>query len=292
MHLPRLHLPIRPPLAVRRIYGVDRPAAFELCREHPVDTAFIQQNLEHAGIGPSGAVGLFSKVDEARLVALAWISGTVTPFGFSDEGLDLLAEYLRARPHCASSLVGPRAQVLGLWERIQGSWGAAREVRDPQLSMVCDSDVSIEGDAEVRPAVLDEASLVLPAAVAMFTEELGYDPTVAGSGYALRSRSLVRAGRTYIKLGPRVDGPGRRVVFKADVGALSADVAQIQGVWTAPDLRGRGIATAALAEVVRQVRRDHAPVVSLYVNHYNHAAFRVYEKVGFRTRSEWASVLL
>ena len=52
---------------------------------------------------------------------------------------------------------------------------------------------------------------------------------------------------------PSRGGP-RRVAFKTDVGAVwdapTGAVVQLTGVWTRDDLRGRGIATAALAAVV------------------------------------------
>lgn len=289
--MPRFSWPVRAPFTLRRLHSVDRAAALEMCRANPVDSVYIQQNLEQDKRGYTGAVGLFDNADSA-MVALAWESGTIVPLGFDDDGLDILADTLRGRPYLANSLVGPRNQVMGLWRRIEDDWGPSRDERVPQYSMVLGADSPIEPDLEVRPATPDEASLVLPAAIAMFTEEVGYDPTVHGNAYAVRSRELIGAGHTYIKLGPRQDGAGRRVIFKADVGVLSSDVAQLQGVWTAPDLRRRGIATAALASVVRQVRRDHAPTVSLYVNHYNTAAIRLYERLGFRVDSEWATILL
>jgi predicted GNAT family acetyltransferase len=52
-------------------------------------------------------------------------------------------------------------------------------------------------------------------------------------------------------------------------------------VWTRPDLRGRGIATAALGEVLR--RGLHlAPTVSLYVNDFNVSGRRLYRRLGMR----------
>ena len=39
-----------------------------------------------------------------------------------------------------------------------------------------------------------------------------------------------------------------------------------------------------MAAVVDLVRREIAPVVSLYVNDWNHSARAAYEKVGFRAR--------
>ena len=49
-----------------------------------------------------------------------------------------------------------------------------------------------------------------------------------------------------------------------------------------PDYRGRGLAVAGMAAVVRDALRRVAPTVSLYVNDYNHPARRVYERCGFK----------
>jgi predicted GNAT family acetyltransferase len=46
-----------------------------------------------------------------------------------------------------------------------------------------------------------------------------------------------------------------------------------------------------MAAVVEAARRDIAPIVSLYVNDFNVAARRSYERVGFREVGTFASVL-
>jgi predicted GNAT family acetyltransferase len=46
-----------------------------------------------------------------------------------------------------------------------------------------------------------------------------------------------------------------------------------------------------MAAVVAQSLRDVAPVVSLYVNDYNHAARATYRRVGFTDRGTFMSVL-
>lgn len=278
-------------LKLRRIYGVDRRRALDFCAQNPVNAAYIHQNLSSAGFGAANCVGLFER-EAQDLQALAWTSGIVVPVGFDNTGLDLLAENIVARRRNIGSLVGPREQIVGLWSRLEPEWGKARDVRDPQYVMVIDEDPLPESDSSVRQATMDEVSIVFPAAVAMYTEEVGYNPSLYGKSYLQRARGLIKDGRTYIKLSDSSRTESARVIFKADVGVLTPEVAQIQGVWTAPDMRGQGIATGAMAEVVRHVRRTFAPTVSLYVNHYNHAAMKVYEKVGFRHYCEWASVLL
>ena len=84
------------------------------------------------------------------------------------------------------------------------------------------------------------------------------------------------AGRAFARI---EDG---RVLFKAELGAVSARVAQIQGVWVDPEYRGRGLGTLGTAAVVAEALRTVAPTVSLYVNDFNVPARRAYERVGLR----------
>jgi predicted GNAT family acetyltransferase len=136
----------------------------------------------------------------------------------------------------------------------------------------------------VRPAELD---LLLPAAVAMFTEEVGVSPlrVDGGAGYRARVAELVRSGQSLAWF------DGGEVVFKAEIGAVSRAACQIQGVWVAPSRRGRGIGAAGTAAVVEYARAAIAPVVSLYVNDFNEPARAAYRRVGFREVGRFSSVL-
>jgi uncharacterized protein len=142
-------------------------------------------------------------------------------------------------------------------------------------------------DPQVRLARLDEVDLVMPAAAAMFTEEIGYPP-YRGSGQLYRQgiASLIRKGHTFVRVD---DG---EVVFKADVGSVALGVAQVQGVWVAPRWRGQGLAVPAMAAVVEQVRAEIAGVVTLYVNDFNRPARATYARVGFTEIGSFATVLL
>jgi predicted GNAT family acetyltransferase len=75
------------------------------------------------------------------------------------------------------------------------------------------------------------------------------------------------------------------------VGASSGKVGQIQGVWVHPERRGAGLATPATAAVTALVRSG-GRMPSLYVNDYNTAARRVYQRVGFAQVATFATVLL
>ncbi len=126
----------------------------------------------------------------------------------------------------------------------------------------------------VRP---DEIEAYYPAAVAMFTEEVGVDPRAGDGGrwYRARVADLIASGRAFARF------DGDEVVFKAEIGALSSQVALIQGVWVHPRRRGQGFSAPGTAAVVDRIRRLYRRLPSLYVNRDNLPARASYARVGF-----------
>ncbi|WP_216395483.1 GNAT family N-acetyltransferase [Arcanobacterium phocae] len=279
--------PFRRAGQLRRLGSNDLDRAFQFFDRDPVGSVLARGAVESRTQRLAHAVGID---DGDQLRSICWIGANIIPLGFDEPGLDLLASYVSRHDRIANSLVGPADQVLGLWKRIKDSYAAPREVREHQLSMAWQGKSRCGYDDQVRPAQRSEESLIAPASVAMFIEEVGYDPTCYGPAYIRRVRSLVQQGRTFVRFSD--DCPLSKVEFKADIGALAGGVAQIQGVWVHPDLRGRGIAGPAMASVAKLIQDSHAPVVSLYVNDYNIAAVRAYEKAGFAVVGEYATVLL
>src|SRR4029078_3817484 len=66
------------------------------------------------------------------------------------------------------------------------------------------------------------------------------------------------------------------------------DAAQVSGVYTPPEHRGRGYATRGLAEQCMRLfeRSRH---VCLFVNDFNAPALALYRRLGFRVIASWAS---
>jgi predicted GNAT family acetyltransferase len=187
----------------------------------------------------------------------------------------------------SSSIVGPAQEVLDLWTRLSPNWGTAREVRENQPVLAMREPSLAPVDDEVRYSNLSDMDELVPACVAMFTEEVGVSPNSGGGASAYRNRiaELVCARRSFVRFA------GEELIFKAEVGTVGAQVAQIQGVWVKPEYRGQGIAVPAMASVVKQVLTDIAPVVSLYVNDFNAPALATYKNVGFEQVDTFATVL-
>jgi predicted GNAT family acetyltransferase len=176
---------------------------------------------------------------------------------------------------------------MDLWARLSPSWGSAREVRENQPVLAMREQSRIRSDDEVRYSTLADLDELVPACVAMFTEEVGVSPNSGGGASAYRNRvaELVCARRSFVRY------LGDELVFKAEIGTVGSQVAQVQGVWVKPEYRGKGISVPAMAAVVKYVLADIAPVVSLYVNNFNAPALASYRNVGFEQVDTFATVL-
>lgn len=270
---------------VRPLAAGDLPWLRGVLAADPLTHCFVASRLETVGARLVSDVVVYAI--DGRPQSALYLGANVIPIETDEESREAFSVHLRRTGRRGSSMVGPAREVLELWDGVRAAWGSARDERrhQPLLSMATDS--AVVPDPQVRVVRIDELDLLLPACVAMFTEEVGISPLSGGAGTAYRARvaELIREGRAYA----RIDNG--TVVFKAEVGAASTDACQVQGVWVAPEWRGRGLSVPGMAAVVNAARRDCAPLVSLYVNDYNTAARRCYRAVGFDEVGEFATIL-
>ncbi|MFG3419013.1 GNAT family N-acetyltransferase [Micromonospora sp. NPDC049460] len=273
---------------VRQLGESERRAVERLLDLDPFAGAQVAERVAARGLAWWRAEGRVLGYGTRRhLESVCWLGGNLTPVLATEPAVAAYADLLAGEERLCSSIVGRADAVLGLWDRLADVWGPARDVRPNQPLLATDALPALRADPEVRLVRGGEIDRLFPAAVAMYTEEVGVSPLAddGGRGYRRRVTELVRAGRAYARF---VDG---QVVFKAELAVVTRRTAQVQGVWVAPEWRGRGIATAAMAAVVRDALLRVAPTVSLYVNDFNLPARRVYERCGFRPVGTLATVL-
>ena len=277
--------------AARVLDESDEPAVHRLLATDPVAACVIAGRVETAGTGPASlGAPLWGFGGSGDLEAICLAGANLIPFavpGAEAAAAAAFAERARRAGRRCSTIVGPAGSVAPLWDLLSPHWGPARDHRPRQPLMAIDGPPAVPAEPRVRPFRPAELETLLPAAVAMFTEEVGVSPlrVDGGAGYRARVAELVRAGQSLAWI------ERDEVIFKAEIGAVSRAACQVQGVWVAPAHRGRGIGTAGTADVVEYARSALAPVVSLYVNEFNTAARASYARVGFREVGQYASVL-
>jgi predicted GNAT family acetyltransferase len=272
----------------RVLDGRDLDEVLALLDRDPVADCLVASRVLAAGLD-SWRLGaeVWGYGERGRLEALCYSGANLVPAQAGPEAVRAFADRARRQGRRCASVIGRSEAVDLLWELLRPSWGGARDVRAGQPLLAIEGEPLVEPDPLVRQVRMDEVDVLLPACVAMFTEEIGVSP-LAGDGGALyraRVQELVAQGRAWARI------ESGAVLFKAEVGAASRDVCQVQGVWVHPALRGRGMSLGGVAAVVCAARAQVAPVVSLYVNDYNVPARRAYARVGFREVGRFTSVL-
>lgn len=275
-------------VSARVLDDTERAAVERVLETEPIAAAQVAERVQHAGLGRRLDTRVLGYGSRTRLESVCWHGANLIPVHANDAAVEAFADHAVTHPRLCSSLVGEADAVLALWQRLAGSWGPARDVRPNQPLLATCVPPAIPPDPTVRLVKPHEVDKLFPAAVAMYSEEVGVSP-VAGDGgrdYRNRIAELVRKGRAYAKF------LGGRVVFKAELAVVTRHTAQVQGVWVAPEWRGRGLGTMAMSAVVHDALRRVAPSLSLYVNDYNVSARTVYARCGFRQAGTFATVLL
>lgn len=255
----------------------------------PIRHCYVASRLAQGGHGflkhsYSDVLGYF---DDGHLKSAVLLGANVVPINTSSVARQEFARVLARQGRRCSSIVGQAEEVLDLWSLLEPRWGSAREVRRSQPMLAMRSNSTVPIDRDVRFSAKNDLDILMPACIDMFTAEVGVSPVSHGGGPAYKNRisELITGRRSFVKI---VDD---EVVFKAEVGAIGGKVAQVQGVWVAPAMRGQGIAAPAMAAVVAKVREEIAPTVSLYVNNFNAPALATYARVGFEQVDTFATVL-
>jgi hypothetical protein len=214
----------------------DRAQFERLVDADPVVNAVAAAKLRATAGLTSGALGAtpigVRSGGSPTLLAAALHGGTLMPIGGEPGAWEAIAHFLVRRPRACSSIVGRADAVHAYWAVLAPRWGPARGVREAQPLLVLDRPPGpAASDDRVRVVRRDQLHSYLQAAAAMFIEDLGVPPQETRRA-AFRSRvsALIESGRAFAIFGR--DG---RVLFKADIGAVSAHTCQIQGVWVRPE---------------------------------------------------------
>lgn len=184
------------------------------------------------------------------------------------------------------TIAGPRETVRAFWALVRDGRPPPRVVRDRQLVMAVDRNGLRVQPAEVRVrhARADEWRAVADGSATMIEQELGYDPRRRAPDFAANVRGMIAQERWWVG-----ESEGR-LCFFCSIGPWCNVTAQLQGVWTPPEQRRQGLATASLAAICERLLTV-SPTLSLHVNDFNQGAIALYRRVGFEHVSDYQTLL-
>ncbi len=250
----------------------------------PFENAFLHWVLD-GGHGPYASDEvLLDRKRDGTVRGVIYYGGQLVVAADEGPALDAFAIQTRKHPGLRS-FVGPKRAVDGLWNRVRSWHRPPQLVRERQpLYALWPQGLGTFDDVDVRLARAHETELVAEHSARMIMGELGYDPRAQRSTFLAGVRRAVELGYWWVWV---VEDELR---FQCNIGARTPVTAQIQGVWTPPELRGRGYATRALATAARRLLASN-PTLSLYVNDFNAEAIALYDRVGFTRVGELATYL-
>lgn len=269
----------------------------EFLAPRAIDSMFLRSNARAAGLVDRGNPyeGTYVAAIEngaVRAVAAHFWNGMLILQIPSHDSLEPVARAAVARSgRELKGLAGPWAQVeaarraLGLAGR-ETSLDSREDLFSLGLADLRVPEPISSGRLECRPPRGDELELAARWRVAFSAEALGRADGEEALAAARSDIARLRDSRSqWILL-----EDGRAVAYSA-FNARLLDVVQIGGVWTPPELRGRGYARAVVAGALLEARREGAVRAILFTGVENLAAIRAYEALGFRVVGDYGLVI-
>ena len=260
----------------------------EFLARDPVQNLFLLGVLEDARLGRLGRLGeqrvhFYTLPGGGALGALTMITdhGLWVPVASNMVQARELGAGLRHLPLLTT--IGERSAVDALWRGYSDGRAAVppRMARVQRLLEITADDMGPWVTPQLRLAQEKDLVQVAEASAEMQLLDLGHDPRSADAGvHELRCLERIRAGRTYVIF------DGSKLLFKADVCSRSRFGALVEGVFTAPNVRGQGVATRALGQICRTFLAA-LPRLTLHADPDNRAALGLYRKLGFGQRAEF-----
>jgi ribosomal protein S18 acetylase RimI-like enzyme len=277
----------------RLLTAGDAPELERFLALHRDSSMFLRANARRAGLSYRGApgeanyAGMFEKDRLVGVVAHCW-NGMVLP---------------QAPGHVAELA---RAVVEWSGRAVTGFSGSLEQVRQARSALSLDGAEAVLDGAEALYA-LDLAHLVVPASVTSgalscrlpLPEErellcawrfaYNVEALNAPASPATRQSSAafldaqIAEGHAWVAVLDKVP------VSLSAFNAVLPDIVQLGGIYTPPELRGRGFARVVIAASLVSMRERGAARSVLFTN--NPSAIRTYEALGFRPIGDYALVL-
>src|SRR6267378_2768135 len=276
-------------LTLERLTSKDLIEAFAFLDRDPVVNVYLLAVLLRDGLAPTRDEFWVARRDgrPVALIMLGTGSGSVLPVGADRAALERLAAHVQQRlPSLPRrfQVIGRRVALAPFLERFASEGLAPRLHRDQTYMGLARGDLPrIDALPGLRLARPEDYELLFESGARLRSEELAEDPRVLDpAANARRVEEECRDGSTFLLR----EDDGLR--FRASLSARTADAAQISGVYTPPEHRGRGFATRGIAEICRRLFAQSAHAC-LFVNDFNHPALAVYRRLGFVPLAEWGS---
>lgn len=203
----------------------------------------------------------------------------------SERSLEAFARHAQGYPN-AYVIVGEHEKVARFWSYYEGSGQEPRLFCRELLFQLRRPDQASEPVKDLRLANAGDLDHVVRVHARMALDESGTDPLeVDAEGFRERCLRRIEQGRVWVWI------DNGRIIFKADVVSDTPDVIYLEGVYTDPSERGKGVGTRCISQLGRDLL-SRTKFICLLVRQENRAAHQMYRKSRFRLRGLYDTIFL
>src|SRR5687768_744421 len=279
--------PLAAAAAVQTLTEEHREEVLNFLAARPVHTVIMASFIRDNGMDSPQNRGDFygCRDEEGRLTGVALIGHATLIETDSEESL---AAFARVAQDCPRThvMVGERERIERFWQHF------AQGGRSPRLicrELLMEQRWPIQVREEVpglRLATPGDLEQVMTVQARMAFDESGVNPIEADpEGFRRRCLRRIEQGRVWVWT---EEG---RLIFKADIISETPEVKYVEGVWVAPDQRGRGYGLRCVAQLSRELLA-RAGAVTLLVNEQSPEAVSFYRRAGYKLRSQYDTIYL
>lgn len=273
---------------LRRLENSDRREVLEFLKIRPVHTVVMTSFIQDNGVENAENRGEFYGYRNVagRLEGVALIGHTTLVEARSSDSLKAFARVARQSKTPIHFMMSDGETIETFWKHYTGDNRAPRrvcsellfELNFPFLVRQCQWDVRLAEASELEQIAHahDETAFI----------ESGSSPLQKDrAGFLKRCLKRIEQKRTFVVF------ENGRLVFKADIAAETSDVVYLEGIYVAPEYRGRGVASSCLASLGLQLV-ERVENVCLLSNVEFKNAHRSFAKAGFKNTDSCQTIFV
>ena len=255
----------------------DREEVRAFLNIRPVHTVVMASFIRDNGMESELNRGTFCgyRSSDGRLEGVALLGHTTLIESRSDEAMRAFALKAKNDRTAINLIMSDNTAAETFWRYYAGSSKPRQtctellfETAFPMLVRDCEWDV--------RTARPEELETIAEAHAEVAFNESGSDPMLRDrEGFLKRVARRIEMGRTFVVF------DGDRLIFKADIIAESDQIIYLEGVYVAPEFRGKGVGSSCLSKL-NLMLLERADKICMLSNVRFENAHRSFQKAGYR----------
>jgi GNAT superfamily N-acetyltransferase len=274
-------------LSVHPLSASDEAEVWNFLSARPVHTVFIRGFIKENGLVNDLNRGKFyaCRDAEGRLLGVALLGHITLIEAPTDAALRAFADHARGGPSIYM-ILGEQKKVEYFWGAYSSSGVEPRRERQQLLFVQeCPPPVS-EPFPELRLATTDDLRIVLPLYGELHCKESGVNPLeVDPEGFSRRWLRRIEQEQVWVWI------EGERLIFNADVMSSTPDCIYLEGIYVAPEMRGKGYGLRCMSQLSRTLLA-RARSLCLLSDDQDLSANKFYRKAGYELAGCYKTIFL